>query len=409
MNKDLIFNILPWLLVFSIPLLSYIKRAFTLGAAISSVILLSIISIADKRSLYLIIFSFSTIAVIEKAVKASQKCSDDPVNKKSGPRDLIQLCANGGAALIFSIIYLCIDSKFCLIGFSAAISEALGDSMASAIGSAVSGKVIDICRRKEIQKGLSGGISFWGSFSCIIACAMVSLFAILVGTINFQDAICVMIASTISCFLDSVLGSCMQIKYRCRKCGIVTEKEEHCAESTEYYSGVVWIDNDVVNAVCNVMAGVIAIALSLLSFQFLISVVIVIIAASLTAFLSSALHECGHAVGVILTGGKVALMRIYPFEYIEGKWRLSFSLKGKNCCAFLSSAAKKAIFAYLLGPVANLLTIVLFLVVLLSCHYQTICAIGITINAYKFFSNIIPHGDNDGYAILEIIKERKIR
>lgn len=398
-------EILPWILVILVPALSYVKKAFTLGAALSAIVLLAIIAISDNGCLYVIVSSFFLIALVEIIVKAIGNGKPDLINKKSGPRDIIQLFANGGAALVLSIILLCTGSKLCVLGFVAAIAEALGDSSASAIGSSVKGKVIDICRHEEVPKGLSGGISLWGSLSCIIACITVAFFAVAIGLISSQETVSIIISSCICCFLDSVLGSCVQVKYRCKKCGAITEKEMHCDEETVYYSGIKFIDNDCVNAICNVFAGGIAIALACLPFSLLVSGILYIIIAIALIWLASAAHELGHALGCIVSGSKISAIHTAPFIYSKGKLSISFLSKEKNRCIFQSSSACKAIVVYLFGPIANLFIGIFFLIYMVLFGGKTVCILGIAINTYNFLSNIIPRRNNDGRAIQKILGE----
>lgn len=401
-------EILPWILVILVPALSYVKKAFTLGAALSAIVLLAIIAISGNGCLYVIVFSFFLIALVEKIVKTIGKSKPDLINKKSGPRDVIQLFANGGAALVLSIILLCTGSKLCVFGFVAATAEALGDSSASAIGSSSKGKVVDICRREEVPKGLSGGISLWGSLSCIMACIIVAFFAVAIGLISSQESVCIIISSCICCFLDSVLGSCVQVKYRCKKCGAITEKEIHCDEETGYYSGIKFIDNDCVNAICNVFSGGIAIALVCLPFSLLVSGILYITIAIALIWLASAAHELGHALGCIVSGSKISAIHMTPFIYLNGKLSTSFLSKEKNCCIFQSPSGRKAIMVYLSGPIVNLLFGIFFLIYMLAFGGKTVCILGMAINTFKFMSNIIPRGNNDGRAIHKILSETEV-
>ena len=43
------------------------------------------------------------------------------------------------------------------------------------------------------------------------------------------------------------IGSLLQVKYQCPICKIITEKETHCDNKTDFVSGIKWFTNDVVN------------------------------------------------------------------------------------------------------------------------------------------------------------------
>jgi hypothetical protein len=53
------------------------------------------------------------------------------------------------------------------------------------------------------------------------------------------------------------------VKYKCIVCGKITEREEHCSLPGEKYSGVSFVDNDVVNIISCAFSAVLATALVL--------------------------------------------------------------------------------------------------------------------------------------------------
>jgi hypothetical protein len=62
-------------------------------------------------------------------------------------------------------------------------------------------------------------------------------------------------------YIDSLLGSAVQAKYRCRVCGALTEKKNHCGEAGVMEKGWRFIDNDGVNFLNNLSGALIALAL----------------------------------------------------------------------------------------------------------------------------------------------------
>ena len=61
---------------------------------------------------------------------------------------------------------------------------------------------------------------------------------------------------------DSVLGSLVQVKYRCAVCGMVTERETHCGEKTLCVRGARWVSNDAVNLMSNAFSLGVALVLA---------------------------------------------------------------------------------------------------------------------------------------------------
>ena len=58
--------------------------------------------------------------------------------------------------------------------------------------------------------------------------------------------------------IDSFLGALLQSKFVCRVCGTLTENKLHCDEQTTHDSGIIFVDNEVVNFVCALSGGVVA-------------------------------------------------------------------------------------------------------------------------------------------------------
>ena len=53
------------------------------------------------------------------------------------------------------------------------------------------------------------------------------------------------------------LGASIQVKYKCEKCKKITERKEHCGKETNYYKGIKWIDNNLVNLLSNAIVFII--------------------------------------------------------------------------------------------------------------------------------------------------------
>ena len=74
----------------------------------------------------------------------------------------------------------------------------------------------------------------------------------------------IIISSIIGVVIDSILGSLVQRKNRCKKCNVITEKNIHCDEETVHYQGIKWINNSLVNLFSNISVIVIIIISALI-------------------------------------------------------------------------------------------------------------------------------------------------
>jgi uncharacterized membrane protein len=68
-------------------------------------------------------------------------------------------------------------------------------------------------------------------------------------------------AAFLGAFFDSMLGSLLQIKYKCQVCGELTEKDFHCKKRTKKHSGFEFFDNDVVNLASGLFAAILGIVI----------------------------------------------------------------------------------------------------------------------------------------------------
>ena len=397
---------LSGLMAIAIPFLAYKKKAFTLSAASAAVALLALISLAGVRWLILIVLTFLLLTISEKIVKkATTNENIDDISKKSGARDLVQLGANGGAALICVLLYMWTKEQMFVCGYVAAIAEAFGDSMASTIGSTSHGKTINLATLEEMPSGLSGGVSFRGSVACCLSCFAIALIALILGLQTWHQLLISFICSTAGCFLDSLLGATVQVKYKCKKCGKVTEKEKHCDEQTEYFSGKPFIDNDIVNILSNFFATAFAILLLAISHVFPIKRMLeyTIIFVLMLAVASLA-HEIGHMIGCTIWKCTLLSVKCGFINYDISSKKISLKFKGKNNCAFSSNNKSRAKMVYLSGPIMNgFLAVVALIGLLLSPSLPW--GLFLLANCLKFIFNLVPSKNSDGYMAFIALKE----
>ena len=73
--------------------------------------------------------------------------------------------------------------------------------------------------------------------------------------------IIISVSGFLACYFDSILGSTLQGKYKCKKCGQNNEIGFHCNQSSELISGIKIFTNNLVNFLCSAFGGIILIAL----------------------------------------------------------------------------------------------------------------------------------------------------
>ena len=249
----------PWFIS-----LAYKKKALTRGGIIMAVAFDLIISLALGNFGFTLLAVFFALAVLidkfKKHVKSLKSVEDA---EKGECRDYMQVIANGFLAAICALMYLISLEQIFIVAFAAAIAEALADTAASGIGVAAN-KTFDLFRFKKCTPGISGGMSLLGTFASIVAAYFAAIIGLIFGVLSFNEVMLVAFAGFVGAFLDSLLGSLVQEKLKCTKCGKITERALHCGKPAVHYSGLSFIDNDTVN----MLSGFISVLFTVLIFNF---------------------------------------------------------------------------------------------------------------------------------------------
>lgn len=253
--------LVPILLTPLIIALAYKKKALTVSGIIAATVLdLAItISLGNLGFLILLIFFVGGIIVdkIKKRYKITRQNNTTNIEKRGDCRDHVQVLANGSVAAICSILYLTTGKELFVIAFVASLAEAFADTAASGIG-VLYGKAFDPFRMRPCTPGVSGGMSLLGTIASAVGAILISLIGLAFNAYGFTSAVIIAASATLGAMFDSFLGSLVQIKYRCKICGQIVEREEHCGGKTEKHSGIRFVNNDTVNLLGTIFAALLS-------------------------------------------------------------------------------------------------------------------------------------------------------
>jgi uncharacterized protein (TIGR00297 family) len=175
---------------------------------------------------------------------------------KSGRRDAAQVLANGLLPTLVVIASLFIKKETAFLLYLGGIAAAAADTWATEIGLLFGKQPRSILNGKKVAAGTSGGITLAGVVGAILGAAMIAFTGWWSYGI-FEESIIrwllfvgIAIAGIVAQFIDSLLGATMQRRNQCAICGQITERDEHCGQPTNYFSGWWWLDNDGVNVAC---------------------------------------------------------------------------------------------------------------------------------------------------------------
>lgn len=185
-------------------------------------------------------------------------------SKNDKTRDAYQVLANGFSAFLISLAYLIEPHPVFLVAFAAAAAEAFSDTCASGVGS-LSKNTYDVFKLRKIEKGMSGGMSLIGTVASLIGAFAVSAVPLLFGAYDFGLVVVVFVCAFGGAVFDSLLGSLLQAKYKCSRCGAFTESTTHCSKPGLKVSGASFVDNDTVNY----LSGIFSVLISILMYFFI--------------------------------------------------------------------------------------------------------------------------------------------
>ena len=230
------------------------KGVLTRGGILAAIGVDLAISIVFGNFGFLVLLSFLVLGVFADKIKKIGK------GGKSECRTHFQVLVNAGPAAVLAICYAIRPQPMLIVAFLASMGEALADTLASGIG-ARDKHVFDLFRWKKCEVGMSGGMSPLGTAAALVGAAFMMLLGFAFMRVSPLWLLASGISAFLGCIFDSLLGSLLQVKYRCTVCERVTEKEQHCGAQTQYLRGVRLIDNDMVNLFSTIFSAVLAIAL----------------------------------------------------------------------------------------------------------------------------------------------------
>jgi uncharacterized protein (TIGR00297 family) len=170
--------------------------------------------------------------------------------EKSDTRDIYQVFANGGLGIPLVLLYYFYNNEIFYIAFVVFIAAATADTWATEIGTMFKTTTYSIKNFKKVKPGVSGGVSYVGTFGSFLGATLISFTAYLYHQ-NFKYFIIIALLGFAGSIIDSLIGAFWQNQNICTQCHSITERKVHCGIKTEHNSGVHWLNNDLVNFISN--------------------------------------------------------------------------------------------------------------------------------------------------------------
>ncbi len=232
------------------------KRVLTVPATVSAFLVLVLSALFTSYS-GLTVFSVSFIfaAIIGLIKREKRKERAQGLHAHVGARGLRQVLANSLPALAYGAVYFGTGLKSFMLASLVTVVAGVADSSASDLGILSDGRVISPITFKVVPRGLSGGVSLFGTLSALITSVAVALIVWAIGEVDWVGLLIMASMGFLGTIIDSLLGASVQSAYKCNVCGVLTERKEHCAQPTVLVKGFRVVDNDVVNFLSLIIIG----------------------------------------------------------------------------------------------------------------------------------------------------------
>jgi len=239
---------------------AYRRRMLSLSGAVAAVVIGTIaLGAGGWTPAVLLVLFFVTSSLFTRLAR-SLRPELQTSYAKGGRRDARQVLANGFLPALFALLDLVYPQVNWLLAIVAALAAAAADTWATEWGVFARRQPRRITDWKLVPAGTSGGITPLGTLGSVSGAFVIAAAAsLLEGSTEFM--LLGLFSGILGSAFDSVLGATVQAQYICRECQKVTEQHpihKVCGTKTSHYSGIAWIDNDVVNLSANAFGALIA-------------------------------------------------------------------------------------------------------------------------------------------------------
>ncbi len=185
--------------------------------------------------------------------------------EKGGPRDAVQVAANGGLFALAALAYMIWPHEAWLALGAGALAAAASDTWATELGTLARRPPRLLVGWRLVPPGTSGAVSGPGLLAALAGALFISAVAWMAGW-PFLIAASAVVGGVAGSLADSLMGATIQGQRRCPACDSITERIVHdCGQRTLRAGGLSWVDNDLVNGAATLFGALVTLAVALCS------------------------------------------------------------------------------------------------------------------------------------------------
>lgn len=186
---------------------------------------------------------------------------------KGGPRDAVQVLANGGAFALCAIACALQRSPVWYAAGAGGLAAATADTWGTEVGMLSAATPRSIVSGRVVPAGTSGGITAAGTLASVAGALFIAIAALAVGwpAAAIWSAL---IGGFAGATADSIIGATLQARRWCGRCEATTERLVHsCGTPTTEAGGLAWLGNDAVNVAATVTGALVGLATAMATGQ----------------------------------------------------------------------------------------------------------------------------------------------
>jgi uncharacterized protein (TIGR00297 family) len=196
-----------------------------------------------------VLFAFFLPAVALSRFGSSRKAAMVDTDKRKA-RDARQVFANGGIAAACAVGFALTRSPVLAAAFAGALAAAAADTWGTELGTLARSLPRSIVSFRTIARGLSGGVTLWGTLAEVGGALAIGIVAWAAGIAPWWI---VAPAGFAGALADSFAGATLQALRYCSRCERFCEIDPHvCGSATSLVRGWRAVDNDAVNALTTI-------------------------------------------------------------------------------------------------------------------------------------------------------------
>lgn len=237
------------------------QRSLSPSGAVAAVLVGAAAVVAGWSWAALLVTFFITSTALSRYRHTVRHARIADIVEKGDERDAMQVFANGGlfavAAVAASVTG---DPNWAAAGMGS-LAAATADTWSTEIGTLAGRPPRSIVSFEALEPGASGGVTVPGTLASLGGATLIALTGLVVGLT--PNPVPVLVGGVAGSLADSLAGATVQERRWCDRCSRFTERRIHtCGAVTRVSGGVPGLRNDLVNLMCTLVGGGVAVLLA---------------------------------------------------------------------------------------------------------------------------------------------------